>query len=126
MDNLINLSFTMARALSPSLTDSSFKNLGDGMFVHGELGIFVRISNKSGYGVDPSAIACRIAKQSLAAGEAHDLLQSVANLDLEINVDGVDDSGNRRITACAREQIDAHHCLRVRRFLPKFAFGRFQ
>ena len=60
------------------------------------------------------------------------LLKSVDNLCLGIDVDGVDDNGNRRITAWAREQIDAHKSTREqigarthRRFLPKqiFAFG---
>ena len=129
MDNLINLSFTMARELSRSLTDSSagnssFENLGAGSFYHGALGIFVQITDKSGNGVDPSSITRLIASQSLSAQAAHDLLKSVANLCLGIDVDGVDDNGNRRITACAREQIDAHKL--PTRFLPKqiFAFGQ--
>ena len=128
MANLINLSFTMARELSRSLTDSSagnssFENSGAGIFAHGALGIVVQITDKSGNGVDPSSITRLIASQSLSVQAAHDLLKRVANLCLHIDVDGVDDNANRRITACAREQIDAHKL--PTRFLPKqiFAFG---
>ena len=118
----------MARELSRSLTDSSagnssFENLGNGNFAHRPLGIFVQITDKSGNGVDPGSITHLIASQSLSVQAAHDLLKRVANLCLHIDVDGVDANANRRITACAREQIDAHKL--PTRFLPKqiFAFG---
>ena len=122
------VSFTMGRELSRSLTDSSagnssFENSGAGIFAHGALGIVVQITDKSGNGVDPGSITRLIASQSPSAQAAHDLLKRVANLCLHIHVDGVDADANRRITAWARELIDAHKL--PTRFLPKqkFAFG---
>ena len=52
-EDLIDLSFTMARELSRSLTDSSagnssFENHGAGIFAHGALGIVVQITDKIG------------------------------------------------------------------------------
>ena len=80
----------------------------------------------SGKGVDLGSIITQvqvIASQSLSPTSAYNLMKSVADLCLHINVDGVDADANRRITAWAREQIDAHKL--PTRFLPKqiFAFG---
>ena len=67
-------------------------------------GMLVQIKS-SGKGVDLGSIITQvqvIASQSLSPTSAYNLMKSVADLCLHINVDGVDADANRPITAWAR------------------------
>ena len=89
-EDLINLGFNMARHLSAALLHDRWQNHGQGIFVHGASGMLVQIKDKSsGKGVDLGSIITH-ASQSLSPTSAYNLMKSVADLCLHINVDGVD------------------------------------